>query len=135
MRHDDIRPPWQTTEDDPLTRSIIAAAIEVHRELGPGLLEGIYEECLCHELNKRGLAYRRQVELPIVYKGISLRCQYRLDLIVAEEVIAENKCVESLLPVHEAQLLTYLRLSRIRTGLLINFNVAVLTRGIKRMKL
>jgi GxxExxY protein len=104
----------------------------VHRQLGPGLLESAYEQCLCHELHLRGLAFQRQVELPIVYKGLKLDCGYRLDLIVENEVVVELKAIERLLPVHEAQLLTYLRLTGKRVGLLINFNVPLLTTGIIR---
>jgi GxxExxY protein len=115
-----------------ITDGILAAVIEVHRVLGPGLLESVYEECLCHELGLRGLTYRRQVDLPITYKGIALESGYRLDIIVADAVIVELKCVDAILPVHEAQLLTYLRLSGRRVGLLINFNVAVAKEGIVR---
>jgi GxxExxY protein len=113
-------------EKDPRTSPIIGAAIEVHRQLGPGLLESAYEECLCHELHLRGLAFERQVSLPVCYKGLKLDCGYMLDLIVAREVVLELKSVEKLLPIHEAQLLTYLKLSGKRVGLLINFNVPLL---------
>jgi GxxExxY protein len=112
-----------------LTEKIIGAAIEVHRALGPGLLESAYEECLCRELNLRGLAFQRQVSLPVEYKGVKLDCGYRLDLVVQDEVVLELKCVEHLLPVHDAQLLTYLKLSGKRVGIIINFNVATLVRG------
>jgi GxxExxY protein len=112
-----------------LTENVIGAAIEVHRALGPGLLESAYEECLCREFNLRGLAFERQVPLPVEYKGVNLDCGYRLDLIVQNEVILELKCVEHLLPVHDAQLLTYLKLTGKRVGLIINFNVATLVRG------
>ena len=115
-----------------LTEQIIGAAIEVHKELGPGLMESAYEECLCHELRIRGLDFRRQVELPVRYKGLSLACGYRLDLLVEDAVVVELKCLDHILPVHEAQLLTYLKISGKRVGLIINFNVAVLTRGIVR---
>lgn len=104
----------------------------MHRALGPGLLESAYEECLCHELQLRGLDCRRQIDLPVRYKGIHLDCGYRLDVVVEESVILELKSVEKLLPIHEAQLLTYLRLSDIRVGLLVNFNVPVLKDGIVR---
>ena len=117
---------------DPRTSPIIGAAIEVHRQLGPGLLESAYEECLCHELHLRGLEFRRQVDLPVMYKGLRLDCGYKLDLIVQNEVILELKSVEKLHPIHEAQLLTYLRLAEKRVGLLINFNVPQLTQGIIR---
>jgi GxxExxY protein len=117
---------------DPLTNTIIAAAIEVHRLLGPGLLESAYEECLCHELHLRGLSFKRQVDLPVSYKGMRLDCGYKMDLVVGETVVLELKCVERMIPVHEAQLLTYLKLSGKRVGLLINFNAALLTQGLIR---
>ncbi|MBI2295280.1 MAG: GxxExxY protein [Betaproteobacteria bacterium] len=120
---------------DPLTEKIVGAAIEVHRALGPGLLESAYEECLCFELSQLGLRYRRQVDLPITYKSVKLDCGFRIDIVVEEQVVLELKTVEKLLPVHEAQLLTYLRLSGMRTGLLLNFNVSVLKHGIRRMKM
>jgi GxxExxY protein len=118
-----------------LTEQIIGAAIEVHRELGPGLLESAYEQCLCHELTLREISFERQVPLPVRYKGILLDCGYRIDLIVAGEVILELKCVDKIIPVHEAQLLTYLKLSGKRVGLIINFNSEVLRTAIKRMVL
>ena len=117
---------------DPRTSPIIGAAIEVHRNLGPGLLESAYEECLCHELHLLGIDFKRQVALPLLYKGLKLDCGYKLDLIVRDEVILELKAIEKLLPIHEAQLLTYLRLTGKRVGLLINFNVPLLTQGIIR---
>ena len=119
-------------EGKELTQEIIGAAIEVHRALGPGLLESAYEECLCYELEIRGCAYRRQVELPLTYKGIKLDCGYRLDVVVEATVLLELKCVERLLPIHDAQLMTYLRLSGIKIGLLMNFNVPVMRDGIVR---
>ncbi|HSE48116.1 MAG TPA: GxxExxY protein [Terriglobales bacterium] len=115
-----------------LTQEIIGAAIEVHQHLGPGLLESAYEQCLCRELSLRNIPFRRQVQMPVAYKGLQLDCGYCIDIIVADKVVLELKAVEQLLPVHEAQLLTYLRLSDIRVGFLINFNVAVLKRGIVR---
>jgi GxxExxY protein len=118
--------------DEPLTQEIIGAAIEVHRHLGPGLLESAYEECLCHELKLRGLNFRRQVSLPVVYKGVALDCGYKMDLVVEDRVVIELKCVEAVLGVHQAQLLTYLKLSGRRVGLLFNFHVSVMTRGIVR---
>jgi GxxExxY protein len=124
-----------TVENDPLTEKLIGLAIEIHRQLGPGLLESAYEECLCFELKESGLSFRRQVPLPIVYKSVRLECGYRLDLLVEDSVILELKTVERLLPVHEAQMLTYLRLSGIRTGLLLNFNSAVLKNGLRRLVL
>jgi GxxExxY protein len=115
-----------------LTEGIIGAAIEVHQHLGPGLLESVYEECLCHELRLRNIPFLAQLELPVIYKGQETGGKYRIDLIVADEVIVELKAVERLLPVHEAQLLTYLKLTGKRVGLVINFNVAILHRGIMR---
>jgi GxxExxY protein len=115
-----------------LTKEIIGACIEVHKELGPGLLESIYEECLCHELHLRNLSFRRQVPVPVRYKGITLECDYAVDIVVEDAVILELKSVERIIPVHEAQLLTYMRLLRAQVGFVINFNVPVLTRGIRR---
>ena len=123
------------TQRDPLTEAIIGAAIEVHRHLGPGLLESAYEECLARELELRGLAVERQVPLPLDYKGLRLDCGYRMDMVVEAQVVVELKTADALLPVHQAQLLTYLRLSSIHTGLLVNFNVPVLKDGVKRMVL
>ncbi|CAD7766634.1 MAG: PD-(D/E)XK nuclease superfamily protein [Candidatus Argoarchaeum ethanivorans] len=115
------------------TGKVIGAAIEVHTALGPGLLESAYEECLCHEFNLQGIPYERQKELPVEYKGVKLDCGYRLDIIVAEKLIVELKSVEKLQPIHEAQLLTYLKMTGIKIGLLINFNVPLLKDGIKRL--
>jgi len=115
-----------------LTEAIIGAAIEVHKELGPGLLESAYEECLCHELSLRGLCFHRQVSLPVQYKKVKLDCGYRMDVVVAEAVVLELKAVEEILPIHEAQLITYLKLSKKPVGLLINFNVPLLKDGILR---
>lgn len=112
-----------------LTEKIIGAAIEVHRTLGPGLLESAYEECLCHELHLRGIGFQRQVPLSVEYKGVHLDCGYRIDILVEDAVVLELKCVEHVLPVHEAQLLTYLKLTAKRVGLIINFHVATLVRG------
>ena len=112
---------------------VIGAAIEVHRMLGPGLLESAYEECLCRELELRSLPFERQRALPVTYKGVKIDCGYRLDLVVGGEVVVELKSCGSLEPVHEAQLLTYLRLTGIKVGLLINFNVPVLKDGIRRL--
>jgi GxxExxY protein len=119
-------------ERDPLTEQVIGAVIEVHRVLGPGLLESVYQRCLCHELKLRGIEHQPQVKLPVVYKGLSIDCEFFMDIVVLDKLVVELKAVEKLLPVHEAQLLTYLRLSGIRLGLLINFNVALLKDGIKR---
>jgi GxxExxY protein len=105
----------------------------VHRALGPGLLESAYEACLCHELSLRELPFRRQIELPVNYKGLRLDAGYRIDLIVRDELLVELKSVERLLPIHEAQLLTYLKLSGMKTGLLLNFHEAVLRNGIRRL--
>jgi GxxExxY protein len=116
-----------------LTGRIIGAAIEVHKALGPGLLESAYEECLCYEFNLRKLSYQRQQELPVKYKDIKLDCGYRLDMVVENQVILELKSCDSLQPIHEAQLLTYLKLSGLKIGLLINFNVTILKDGIKRI--
>jgi GxxExxY protein len=115
-----------------LTEQIIGAAIEVHRELGPGLLESAYEQYFCHELHLRGLAFQCQLDVPVMYKGLKLDCGYRLDVVVDETVVIELKAVEQILPIHQAQLLTYLRLSGKKVGLIINFNVAVLKNGIVR---
>jgi GxxExxY protein len=115
-----------------ITEAVIGAAIEVHRELGPGLLESAYEECLCHELHLRGLSFQRQVEIPVAYKGLKLACGYRLDVVVEDAVIVELKSIEQITPIHHAQLMTYLRLAEKKVGLLINFNVAVLKNGIVR---
>ena len=117
---------------DPLTEQIIGAAIEVHRHLGPGLLESAYEDCLALELDTRGLAFQRQVMLPITYKDTRIEPGFRIDMIVQDRVLLELKAVEALAPVHEAQILTYLKLSGIATGLLMNFNATPLKRGIKR---
>ena len=116
-----------------ITSEIIGAAIEVHRELGPGLLESTYQACLAQELAQRGLGFETEKPLPVTYKGVDVKCGYRLDFLVAGEVIVELKCIELLLPIHEAQLLSYLKLSGRRVGLLINFNVKVLKDGIKRI--
>lgn len=118
---------------DAIAREIVDAALKVHRTLGPGLLESVYEQCLLHELNKRGLKPKRQVSLPIVYDGVKLDAELRIDLLVSGSVIVETKSVETLLPIHQSQLLTYLKLSGRRLGLLINFNVPLLKDGIRRL--
>ena len=120
---------------DPLTSRVIGLGIDVHRELGPGLLESAYEECLCFELKQAGIAYDRQMPLAVVYKGVSLECGYRLDIVVRRELIIEIKAVERLLPIHDAQILTYLRLSGHKVGLLMNFNTVALKDGIRRFVL
>ena len=120
-------------ENDPLTQTVIGLAIEVHKRLGPGLLESAYEACLCYELSEKGISFDRQVDLPVSYKSIEIRAGYRLDIVVENKLIIELKTVERILPVHEAQLLTYLKLSGIQTGLILNFNSAVLRDGIRRL--
>lgn len=116
-----------------MTERIIGCAIEVHKALGPGLLESAYEECFCYELAQNGFSLSRQVPLPVVYKGIKLDCGYRIDVLIDDLVIVELKTVENLLPIHDAQLLTYLKLYQRSLGLLMNFNVPVLKDGIKRI--
>lgn len=118
-----------------LSNLVIGAAIEVHRVVGPGLLESAYEECLAHELTLRGMSISRQVPVAMNYKGLSLACAYRIDLVVENLVIVEIKAIERIDPVHTAQVLTYLRMHRVWLGLLINFNAAVLKNGIKRLVL
>jgi GxxExxY protein len=119
--------------DNELTHEIIGAAIEVHKNLGPGLLESTYEECLCHELTQRGIPFERQKPVPVLYKRVKLDCGYRLDVLVADRVILELKSVESLAPIHDSIMITYLKLSGHRIGLLMNFNVQILKEGIKRL--
>ena len=118
-----------------LTGQIIGSAIEVHKTLGPGLLESAYEECLCHEFVLRAISYKRQHAVPVQYKGAMLDCGYRIDVLVEDRVILELKSVDGLDPIHEAQVLTYLKLTGHKVGLLINFNVPVLRDGIKRLVL
>lgn len=120
-------------EANKITETIIGCAIEVHRGLGPGLLESAYEECLCFELAQKSLRFRRQVELPVVYKSVRLSCGYRMDLVVEDLVVVELKAVEQILKIHEVQLLSYLRLHDKALGLLINFHVPVLKNGIRRI--
>ena len=115
-----------------ITERVLGAAIEVHGTLGPGLLESAYEECLAHEFRLRKLEFQRQVFLPLSYKGILLDCGYRMDFVVEDAVVVELKCAERTLPIHEAQLLTYLRMSQRKVGLLLNFNMPVLRDGIVR---
>jgi len=123
----------EAPRENQLTKLVIGFAIEVHRVPGPGLLEWAYEECLCYELALQGLPFARQTPLPVVYKGVTLDCGYRIDLLVDGLVIVELKAVESLSPIHEAHLLTYLKLAGKRVGLLINFNVPTLKQGLKRI--
>lgn len=115
-----------------ITSEVINAAIEVHRQLGPGLLESAYKECLCKELSLRGVSFEREKPIRLEYKGLELECGYRLDILVANAVVVEIKSVESIAPVHEAQLITYLKLGGWTVGLLINFNVPILKDGIRR---
>src|SRR5687767_326315 len=122
-------------EDDLLTRRVIGCAIEVHRALGPGLLESAYEQCMAHEMTLQEVDFRLQVPTPVEYKGLRLDCAYRADVIVQERLIVELKSVEALTALHHAQLLTYMRVSGAPIGLLINFNVARLIEGIKRFRI
>jgi GxxExxY protein len=121
--------------ENELTHEIIGAAMEVHRALGPGLLESAYEECLCRELSLRAVPFDRQKHLPVEYKGLRLDCGYRLDLLVDSSVVVEVKAVESLAPIHDAQLLTYLKLTGCKVGLLLNFNSPRLKEGVRRLVL
>ena len=118
---------------DKISHRIIGAAIEVHRHLGPGLLESAYQSCLAFELKQLGLEVEEQKPLPVVYKQVKLDCGYRLDMVVEDEIIVEIKAIEKLLPIHDAQLLSYLRLAKKRVGLLMNFHVPVLKNGLKRI--
>jgi len=127
-----MKPKGKLYEEE-LTGEIIGAAIEVHRQLGPGLLESTYETCLCHELDLCGIGFDYQKPLRLEYKGIRLDCGYRIDLLVAGAVIVEIKSVQALAPIHEAQLLTYFKLTGVKVGLLINFNVVVLKDGLRRL--
>jgi GxxExxY protein len=122
-------------EANRVAKEVVDAAFRVHSALGPGLLESVYEVCLLHELGQRGLAVQRQVAVPILYGTVQLESGFRLDLLVNQQVVVELKAVDALLPVHQAQLLTYLKLSGHRLGLLINFNVSVIKEGIRRLAL
>ena len=122
-----------TTEMNRITDIVISAAIAVHRELGPGLLESAYEACLVYELMQHGLSVERQKSVPVTYRGVKIDCGYRIDLLVEDKVVVELKAVERLEPIHEAQLLSYLKLSGYQIGLLINFNARMLKQGIKRL--
>jgi GxxExxY protein len=117
-----------------ITEKIIGCAIEVHRALGPGLLESAYEECLSFELSQSNISFEKQVPLPVIYKGVKLECGYRMDLVIDRLIVVEIKAVERILPVHEAQLLSYLKLANKPLGLLINFHVPVLKNGLKRIR-
>jgi GxxExxY protein len=121
--------------EDPLSAEVIGACIEVHRRLGPGLLESVYEHCLCRELEYRGIPFQRQVPLPIEYRELVLECGYRMDVLVGDHILVELKAVEELVPVHAAQVLTYLKLSHRQVGLLVNFNVTALKNGLRRLTL
>ena len=121
------------TEMNRITDIVISAAIAVHRELGPGLLESAYEACLVYELIQHGLSVERQKSVPVTYRGVKIDCGYRIDLLVEDKVVVELKAVERLEPIHEAQLLSYLKLPGYQIGLLINFNVRMLKQGIKRL--
>jgi GxxExxY protein len=123
----------ETLSFNELTERVIGACIEIHSQLGPGLLESAYEECLCYELSLAGIRFERQKALPVQYKAVNLECGYCLDLVVEQKLIVELKAVEQLLPIHEARTLTYLKLSGLTLALLINFNVPVLKAGIKRI--
>lgn len=118
---------------DELSEKTIGAFIQVHRHLGPGLLESAYERCVCHELSLRGISFERQLSVPVTYKGVRLDCGYRVDLVVADSLIVEIKAVECLLPIHQAQVLTYLKLTGLDTALLVNFNVPVVKDGLRRL--
>ena len=120
---------------DELSKRVIGCAIEVHRNLGPGLLESTYEQCLAHELKCAGIPFMLQRPLPVNYNGVKLDCGYRVDLFIDNKIIVELKSVEKLLPIHQAQLLTYMKLAEIKIGLLMNFNVRFMKNGIKRMVL
>ena len=120
------------TSKDQLSAAVIGAGIEVHRTLGPGLFESVYEECLAWELEHRGLQVQRQASVPVAYKGIRLEASYRVDLLVEQKLVVEVKAVERTLPIHDAQILTYMRMSGTPVGLLLNFNTPVLKDGIKR---
>ena len=122
-------------EFDGLSRNVIGCALQVHRELGPGLLESTYRICLAHELSHAGISFQMELPVPVNYKGILLDCGYRIDLLVEGDLVVEIKTVETLLPVHQAQILTYMRLAKMPLGLLMNFNVAKLQNGIKRFVL
>jgi len=122
-------------EFDELSRSVIGCAIEVHRNLGPGLLESTYRQCLACELSHAEIAFQMEVPLPVRYKDILLDCGYRIDLLISDDLIVEIKNIEALLPIHQAQILTYMRLASVPLGLLINFNVTKLQSGIRRFVL
>jgi len=125
----------EKTKRDPFTEKVIGCAIEVHRTLGPGLLESTYQQCLAYELNKAGIAFTLEQPMPVTYKDILLDCGYRIDVLVDNQLILELKAVEQIKDIHKAQLITYMKLAHIKTGLLINFNVTKLADGIQRFRL
>ena len=139
MNHQDSKSPRTQTEPsaeiDTLAKEVIDCAFKVHQTLGPGLLESVYETCMLHEIRKRGLQVENQVEVPVVYDGMQMNCGFRMDLLVEKKLLVELKAVETILPVHTAQVLTYLKLQQIKLGLLINFNVPLIKHGIKRIVL
>jgi GxxExxY protein len=120
-------------KENEITEKVIGCAIEVHKALGPGLLESAYEECLCYELSQNGFSFERQVDLPVIYKNVRLDCGYRMDLVVENLIIVEIKAIEQILKIHEVQLLSYLRLHKKNVGLLLNFHVPILKSGIRRI--
>jgi GxxExxY protein len=120
---------------DELSNKVLGCAIKVHRELGPGLLESTYEQCLAYELSRAKIPFKVQVELPVEYKEIRLDCGYRIDLLADDQLVVELKSVDQLMPIHEAQILTYMKLASVKVGLLINFNVTILTKGVRRFVL
>lgn len=122
-------------EFDSVSKIIIGCAIKVHRVLGPGLLESAYEECLAYELLKEGVVVERQKPIPVVYEEVKLDCGYRIDLLIENRIVVELKSIDAFSPIHEAQILTYMKFSKMKTGLLINFNVTVLKNGIRRFVL
>lgn len=128
-----IEPIPQSTEE--AATGFLDAAFNLHRELGPGLLESVYEACVCHELTLMGVPFQRQISVPVSYRGFQIESGLRLDLLVADEVVVELKSIDALLPIHEAQLLTYLKITKKRVGILVNFNVPLLKQGIKRIAL
>ena len=128
-----MRNPAKDDETERLAAELVDAALKVHRNLGPGLLESVYEACLCHELFLREIPFKRQVSVPIIYEGVTLDAGLRLDIVVADRIVVEIKAVERLIPLFDAQVLTYLKLTRMELGLLINFNVSLIKNGIRRI--
>ena len=122
-------------DENELSKVILGAAIEVHRQLGPGLLESAYEECLAHELSLRNVPFEKQKAIPVIYKGVALDCGFRADILVDNKVLVELKAVDELAPIHDAQVLTYLKLTHCKLGLLLNFNVLLMRDGMKRVAL